>query len=178
MSLQARRVGQVLNPSISCQMHQKPSCSDPIPRVLPEVLLAPGSTSTSAWPSPKEDSLPLLHQLKAGNLFAFLLPVTLAQILDYSFCISFSPLLLLAEFIQLGLSSVTLPGGPGRSGEELGSAAETNEASGSERATLLPCCCDYILLEVNILGSRHCFQSLDGVDKTSHGFSVAWWQYT
>lgn len=105
-------------PSISHQMHQKPGCPDPIPRVLPEALLAPGSTSMSAWPSPKEDSLPLLHQLKAGNLFAFLLPVTLAHILDYSFCFSFSPLLLLAEFIQLGLSAVTLPGGPGPGGAE------------------------------------------------------------
>lgn len=111
----------------------------------------------SAWPSPKEGSLPLLHQLKAGNLFAFLLPVILAQMLDYSFCIcfyiffciSFSPLLLSAGFFWLGLSAVTLLGGPGWRVEELGSAAGADEASGSEQAILLPCCCDYILLELN-----------------------------
>lgn len=103
----------------------------------------------SAWLSPEEGSLPLLHQLKAGSLFAFLLPVTLAQMLDYSFCISFSPLLLSAVFVWLGLSAVTLPGGPGKSVEGLGSTAGANEASGSVQAILLPCCWNYTLLELN-----------------------------
>lgn len=40
------------------------------------------------------------------------------------------------------------------------------------QAALHPCCCDLILLELNsfvlgISGWRDCFQSLDGVDKTS-----------
>lgn len=103
----------------------------------------------SAWCSPEEGSLPPLQQLKAGSPFAFLLPVILAQMLNYSFCISFSPLLFSAGFFWLGLSAVTLPGGPGKSMEELRSAAGANEAYGSEQAILLPCCWNYFLLELN-----------------------------
>lgn len=142
MSLQhhvsgGRESGESPFPSISHHIHQKPSCSDPVPRALPEVLLAPGSSSLP--------SLPLLYQLTAGNLFAFLLPVTLAQMLDYSFCISFSPLLLSAGFVWLGLSAATLLGGPGQRVEELSSAAGAKETPGSEQAILLPCCCSYII---------------------------------
>lgn len=130
-------------PSISHLMHHKPSCSDPIPRALPEVLLAHGFASLPCLPG---TLLRKAHCLSCTSsrleTFAFLLPVTLAQMLDYSFCISLCSFLLSAGFVWLGLSAVTLPGGPGQSVEELGSAAGANEASGSGQAILLPCCCN------------------------------------
>lgn len=146
MSLQhpvsaGRKSGVTPFPSISHQMDHKSSCSDPIPRALPEALLAPESTSLPCLPG---TLLRKAHCLSCTSsrleTFAFLLPVILAQMLDYSFCISLCPLLLSAGFVWLGLSAVTLPGGPGQSVEELGSVAGANEASESEQAILLLCC--------------------------------------
>lgn len=108
MSLQhhvsaGRESGASPFPSISHQMHQKPSYSDPIPRALPEALLAPRSASLPYLPG---TLLRKAHCLSctSSRLETYLLSCCLTPLHRCSITVSASPPLLCSS--QLGLSGL------------------------------------------------------------------------